>query len=291
MRTRHVALALVSAAAVAGCGDGGAQHATAPPAAGPPATPTPAPLPAADGPLPRDADALAAQLADVRPRLRAAARAWNGSGAVPEVLTLLALREQRLVLRLADRRSLIGPVLARLPDAEHSGVRDEVRAQRELDQLAAGWPVRRRFRTGAPEPARRLWRIYGLAQRRFGVPRPLLAAVNLVESQFGRMRNDSVAGAQGPMQFMPATWAAYGLGGDVHDPRDAILGAANYLRANGAPRDVAQALYRYNPSPRYVEAVRRYARRMRDAPAFRAFYARQVFVRAPGGGRRRITGP
>ena len=45
------------------------------------------------------------------------------------------------------------------------------------------------------------------------------------------------------MQFMPATWRAYGLGGDVHDPRDAILGAANYLRASGAARDLrARAL-------------------------------------------------
>jgi membrane-bound lytic murein transglycosylase B len=123
------------------------------------------------------------------------------------------------------------------------------------------------------------------------VRRSTLAAVNLVESQFGRLRNDSVAGAQGPMQFMPATWAAYGLGGDVQDPRDAILGAANYLHANGAPADDAGALYHYNPSPLYVDAVQRYARRMHDAAAFRAFYARQVFVRAAHGRRKRLTGP
>ena len=47
----------------------------------------------------------------------------------------------------------------------------------------------------------------------------MLAAVNLVESAFGRMRNNSTAGAQGPMQFIPSTWAAYGMGGDVRDPR------------------------------------------------------------------------
>ena len=57
------------------------------------------------------------------------------------------------------------------------------------------------------------------------------------------------------MQFMPATWAAYGLGGDIHDPRDAILGAANYLRANGAPGESRRALYHYNPSQLYVEAT------------------------------------
>ena len=88
------------------------------------------------------------------------------------------------------------------------------------------------------------------------------------------MRNDSVAGAQGPMQFMPATWQAYGLRGDVHDPRDAILGAANYLHANGAPGDERGALFHYNPSSLYVEAVSRYANRMRKDPlAFYAFYA------------------
>jgi membrane-bound lytic murein transglycosylase B len=89
------------------------------------------------------------------------------------------------------------------------------------------------------------------------------------------------------MQFMPATWRAYGLGGDVEDPRDAILGAANYLRANGAPDDEGRALLRYNPSRHYVSAIRRYARLIRsDERAFYILYSRAVYI----GGRRR-TGP
>jgi membrane-bound lytic murein transglycosylase B len=93
------------------------------------------------------------------------------------------------------------------------------------------------------------------------------------------------------MQFLPATWRANGLGGDVHRPRDAILGAANYLAANGGARDEARALYRYNPSPLYVDAVRRYARRIASDPrAFYRYYAWQVFVRTPSGDRR-LTGP
>jgi membrane-bound lytic murein transglycosylase B len=93
------------------------------------------------------------------------------------------------------------------------------------------------------------------------------------------------------MQFMPATWRAYGLAGDVHDAHDAILGAANYLHANGAPRNVSRALLRYNPSPLYVDAVLRYAARIRgDRRAFYEYYARQVYVRTPRG-LRRITGP
>jgi membrane-bound lytic murein transglycosylase B len=132
---------------------------------------------------------------------------------------------------------------------------------------------------------------YRGAQRRFGVGWPVLAAINFVESAFGRLRNSSAAGAQGPMQFIPSTWEAYGLGGDINDPHDAILGAANYLRANGAPGRLREALYRYNPSALYVNAVLAYTERIRRDPrAFLAYYSWQVFVRAPDG-TRRITGP
>ena len=115
---------------------------------------------------------------------------------------------------------------------------------------------------------------YREARRRSGVSATLLAAVNLIESDFGRVRNDSVSGAQGPMQFMPATWRSYGRGGDVQDPHDAILGAARFLAAAGARDDEAGALYRYNPSSLYVTAVARYARVMRRDPlAYYALYA------------------
>ena len=148
-----------------------------------------------------------------------------------------------------------------------------------------------RFRTGRPEPAGRLLGFYREAQRRFGVSWRVLAAVNLVESAFGRMRNHSTAGAQGPMQFIPTTWAAYGMGGNIRNPHDAILGAANYLHANGAPRDYRTALYHYNPSTLYVNAVLTYADRIRrDARNFFSYYACHVFVRTPAG-TRRITGP
>jgi membrane-bound lytic murein transglycosylase B len=93
------------------------------------------------------------------------------------------------------------------------------------------------------------------------------------------------------MQFLPATWRAYGLGGDVHDPRDAILGAANLLRASGAHRDLRRALYAYNRSTLYVDAVLAYARVLRrDRRALYAFHAWQVFVRTSRG-YRRITAP
>ena len=93
------------------------------------------------------------------------------------------------------------------------------------------------------------------------------------------------------MQFIPSTWAAYGLGGDVRDERDAVLGAANYLHADGAPGNDREALLHYNPVPAYVAAVTGYANAMtRDPELFYAYYNWQVFVRTTHGDVR-LTGP
>ena len=149
-------------------------------------------------------------------------------------------------------------------------LRDDVEARRDLVRLAAQSPATHGSARIGPAPrAARLLAWYREAQRRFHVRWQLLAAVNFVESAFGRVRNASGAGAQGPMQFVPATWRAYGLGGDIHDPHDAILGAANYLAANGGAHDERRALLHYNPSRLYVDAIVRYARRIaRDRHAF-----------------------
>jgi soluble lytic murein transglycosylase-like protein len=205
-------------------------------------------------------------------------------------VTLDALYDQRIELLLAERQGLARATLPRVAPGVAAVVRTNLIAKRELWRLTPR-TRRRRFRTGPALPPATLLRFYRDGQRRFGVSWNLLAAVNFVESAFNKLRNESAAGAQGPMQFLPATWRAYGLGGDVHDPHDAILGAANYLHANGAPRNVSRALLRYNPSPLYVDAVLRYAARIRaDRRAFYEYYARQVFVRTPTG-LRRITGP
>ena len=93
------------------------------------------------------------------------------------------------------------------------------------------------------------------------------------------------------MQFEPATWKVYGLGGNVHNTRDAIMGAANYLAANHGRTDERTALFHYNPSQLYVDAVLRYTRRIaRDPSAFYVYYSRQVYFRTATGSRR-VTGP
>ena len=79
------------------------------------------------------------------------------------------------------------------------------------------------------------------------------------------------------MQFMPSTWAMYGKG-DVNDPHDAILGAARYLKAAGAPGNMQKALYAYNHSQAYVNALLDYAEVMRtEALAYRGYYGWQVY--------------
>lgn len=133
------------------------------------------------------------------------------------------------------------------------------------------------WRIVEPAPPEKLLGHYREGEATFGVPWTILAAINLVETGMGRIRGTSVAGAQGPMQFMPATWDAYGEG-DVDDPHDAIMAAARYLAANGGGSgDIDNALFRYNNSNRYVRGVKHYASIMdADPAAFTVFYHWQV---------------
>ena len=200
----------------------------------------------------------------------------------------VALAQQRIVLRLSDRPTLSRQVIRLLPSRLARDVTDDVLAHRELAQLTPPQPLSA-FRVGPAAAAAKLRAYYAEAQRRSAIPWQVLAAVNYVESDFGLVRQSSVSGAQGPMQFMPSTWAAYGRG-DVHDPHQAILGAARFLHAAGATIDERAGLHRYNPSLAYVDAIERYAGRIRRDPrAFLVYYARRLIVRTPQG-YRRLTG-
>ena len=243
--------------------------------------------------LERDARALVRTTMQVYLAIELWRAQRNPSTIRPTVaVELAALAQQRLVIRLAAEPRRAEAVLTRVRGPLRPHLVATMRARLALLRLGHGPPrPPRAFRTGRPLSPDVLLRYYRQAQRRFRVGWHVLAAVNFVESAFGRLRSASWAGALGPMQFLPATWRAYGLGGNVHKPRDAILGAANYLHASGAPRDYRRALYAYNHSSSYVEAVLRYAERMkRDRRAFYAYYCWQVFVRTPSG-LRRLTGP
>jgi membrane-bound lytic murein transglycosylase B len=119
-------------------------------------------------------------------------------------------------------------------------------------------------------------RIYVAAARTCtGLSWSVLAAIGQVESGHGRNAGTSYAGAQGPMQFLPSTFAGYAVDGnhdgrtDIFDPVDAIFTAAHYLCANGAGRG-GQSLYRaiwhYNHADWYVQLVLKIAGQLASNP-------------------------
>jgi Transglycosylase SLT domain len=279
---------LVACLLAVGCRGG-----TAPPSSVPAPT---APIPPTASPIPARPDRLAADLETVSGDLEGSIDAWKASGGTstwppPTPLVLDALAQQRIYGTLAGDLRLLHDVLRHLPLGLRAEARSNAAAGAELLSIVSSGHPAPTFRTRAPPPADTLLGYYRLAERRFGVAWQVLAAVNFIESKFGRVVSASSAGAQGPMQFIAATWRAYGLGGDVHDPRDAILGAANYLHASGAPGDERGALFHYNPSRAYVRAVMLYAGQMkRDPRSFYAYYNWQVFVRTSSGVRQ-LTGP
>jgi membrane-bound lytic murein transglycosylase B len=253
--------------------------------------PRAASLPAPDVALPREPAALAATLTATTRQLHEAVRRWDGAGPVPRDVTYLALHHQRILRLMAARRVLGDATLARLPSDVRGEARDTVLGRRALAAIPGSPGRLPRVRVARAAPAAKLRRYYAAAQRRFRIDWSILASVNFVESAFGRIRSASQAGARGPMQFLPSTWRRYGMGGSIDDPHDAILGAANLLRHNGAPRHIDRALFAYNHSTAYVRAIRRFAARMHtDERAFRIYYAWQVYVRTRTGVRR-ITGP
>ena len=161
------------------------------------------------------------------------------------------------------------------------GERDDIDARRDLNTLSAeSSPQVGGVTIGPARHASKLLSFYREAQRRFGIRWQLLAAINFVESDFGRARTTAKADAQGPMQFEPATWRAYGMGGDVYAEHDAILAAANLLAANGGRTNERAALMHYNLSPLYWDAVLHFTHRMATVPtAFREYYAWKLYVR------------
>ena len=103
--------------------------------------------------------------------------------------------------------------------------------------------------------------IYQAAGMEYGIRWEVLAAINEIETDYGRNLNISSAGALGWMQFMPATWRAYGVDAnkdgkkDPFNPVDAIFAAARYLNASGGEKDLRRAIFAYNHADWYVDSV------------------------------------
>lgn len=230
--------------AVAGCGGGGASAGTP--------------------------QSVADQLTRTDAALRSAIDDWRAGGDPPSSAPPQEVLDQAEALHedaryLAEHAKLTTRVLPLLPARLAAELQRLTTAQRDLLRLSRGAkPLK--LKVGTPPPLSDLVGFYREAQSEYGVGWSYLAAIHLVESKFGRVKNDSVAGAKGPMQFIPSTWRIYGNGGDIQDPHDAILAAANLLHNNGAPPRYARALRAYNDSGLYVDAVTRYAREIAANP-------------------------
>ncbi len=185
---------------------------------------------------------------------------------------IAARDEQTDIYLLAGDPATERAVESLLPDGLAAQVRDAAGALRaiwrlaEIDDITNIHPhFVRDYEASLAVPS--LVGLYQNAAARYGMDWTYLAAINYVETDFGRVLGPSVTGAEGPMQFEPATWAAYGSG-SVMNPGDAINAAARYLNANGAPGQMAQAIYAYNPTWDYVEGVSRYAAVIRRDPSW-----------------------
>ena len=103
--------------------------------------------------------------------------------------------------------------------------------------------------------------IYQAAGIQYNVPWQVLAAINEIETDYGRNLSVSTAGAVGWMQFMPQTWKMYGVDAngdgkaDPYNPVDAIFTAGRYLNAAGASKNIGQAIFAYNHAVWYVQSV------------------------------------
>jgi murein DD-endopeptidase MepM/ murein hydrolase activator NlpD len=115
--------------------------------------------------------------------------------------------------------------------------------------------------------------IYQAAGTEYGIRWEILAAINEIETDYGRNLNISSAGALGWMQFMPPTWKAYGVDAnkdgkkDPFNPVDAIFAAANYLNASGGEKDLRKAIFAYNHADWYVDSVLLRAKLLSGVPS------------------------
>lgn len=263
---------------------GGCTHATAPPQTkGTAATPSAAvatalastaPPNTPEGAQPR----LAAEPAQMADDLVADELALRDASAPEPTLVAAARRQQaayRAIGRHPDWDAVTRP---RIPASLVDVYDRNVDARRQLGAMSQAKNTLPAWRIDPPTPAADLLGYYHEAEAQSGVGWNYLAAINLVETRFGSIVGLSSAGAQGPMQFLPSTFAAYGEGGDIAAPRDSILAAGRYLAANGFANDRDHAIFRYNHSNQYVQAVDQYAALIgADPAAFAGYYRWDVY--------------
>jgi hypothetical protein len=230
--------------------------------------------------LPSDVKELAVLLASLEEAIR-----YPNTPAAD--LPRLGHQQQVIYRVLSHRRPLADQVRAALPQRWQPVFDHHVGARREFLAMHRGQRSLKlpSWRIIPPKPPEQLLAYYREATAATGIPGEVLAAVTLVETGMGRVDGISVAGAQGPMQFLPSTWTEAGIGkGDIRNPRDAIGAAARYLVRRGGPGNLKKALWGYNNSDHYGKAVLHYAALMKEDPAaFRGLYHWEVHFASGAG--------
>jgi hypothetical protein len=203
----------------------------------------------------------------------------------PEPALTAAARRQQAAYRAIGRHSEWDAIIRpRIPPSLLEIYDLNVDARRQLYPMTEVKDTVPAWRIVPPAPADALLGYYREAEAASGVGWNYLAAINLIESRFGSIAGTSTAGAQGPMQFLPSTFEAYGDGGDIYSPRDSIMAAGRMLAANGFANDRDHAIFRYNNADRYVRAVNDYAAILAaDPAAFAGYYRWDVYYRTTAG--------
>ena len=230
--------------------------------------------------VPADPIATATLLAEVETALR-------DPTTPPQQLPDLGHQQQVIYRVLSADVPRSQQVLAALPQRWRSVAERHLAARREFLRMSRGRrpSMLPAWRIIQPEPAEQLIAHYKKAEAATGIEWEVLAAVNLVETGMGRIDGVSVANAQGPMQFLPTTWAEAGIGkGDIRDPHDAIQAAARYLVRRGGLQDIRRGLWGYNNSDYYGKAVMLYASLIKEDPsAYTGLYHWEIHFNADAG--------
>jgi hypothetical protein len=225
-----------------------------------------------------DPVALAAQVTD-------AERALRDPATIPEDAEQIGVFQQLAYRRLSSHPEWDAPFMAAVGTDVAPAAANNLAAFRAFQRPPHG-PAPENlpaWRIVPPRPATELLGYYHEAEATTGVPWYYVAAINLIETRMGRIDGLSTAGAQGPMQFLPTTWAEC-CTGDIEDPHDAIVGAAVYLKRSGAPENMDRAILRYNRDTRYLDAVKAYAANMAaDERAYLGYHAWEVFYASAAG--------
>lgn len=211
-----------------------------------------------------------------------AERTVRNPAAAPDTRRRAGERQQLVYRILARHDDWIEPFFAHMPADIEPFARNNFNAAHApvdptLSKRVAPLPTLPEWTIRVPVPADQLLTFYKEAEAKTGIDWTYLAAINMVETRFGRIVGLSTADALGPMQFLPTTWNGF-CEGDPWNDHDAIVCAGRYLQRRGGPADMHRAIQGYNPNNMYEVMVTSYAANLRaDPEVLVGYHAWQIF--------------